>query len=159
VRDRKGLIETLTILPEYLRNQATEAGAVIDYRDWHIPLGRRFRALKLLFVIQHYGIEGLQFHIRRHVELARQFTQWVQQDGRFELVAPPHLNLVCFRLKSSDDDNARLLSALNASGRMFLSHTKLAGKYTLRMSIGQTNTDLRHIEAAWQLIQDTADNF
>ena len=78
VADRKHLIQTLSILPEYLRNQATESGAVIDYRDWHIQLGRRFRSLKLWFVIRHYGIEGLQHHIREHVRLAQQFVTWVR---------------------------------------------------------------------------------
>ncbi len=80
VADRASLIQTLSILPEYLKNQATESGAVIDYRDWHIPLGRRFRALKLWFVIRHYGVEGLRYHVRRHVELAQQFARWVQAD-------------------------------------------------------------------------------
>ena len=102
VADRKALIQTLSVLPEYLRNQATESGAVIDYRDWHIPLGRRFRALKLWFVIRHYGVEGLQHHIREHLALARQFVEWVRKDDRFELAAPVPLNLVCFRLKSGD---------------------------------------------------------
>ncbi len=156
VADRKVLIETLSILPEYLRNQATEAGAVIDYRDWHVPLGRRFRSLKLWFVIRHYGVEGLQHHIRRHVELANLFADWVRDDPRFEIGAPPSLNLVCFRLKSSDSDNEKLMNALNSSGKLYLSHTKLAGKFTLRMSIGQTHTELRHVEAAWKLIQRLA---
>src|SRR5215470_10500211 len=99
VADRKALIQTLSVLPEYLRNQATESGAVLDYRDWQIPLGRRFRALKLWFVIRHYGVEGLQHHIREHVSLAQQFALWVEQDHRFEVVVPVPLNLVCFRLK------------------------------------------------------------
>ena len=80
VADRAALIKTLSVLPEYLRNQATESGAVIDYRDWQIPLGRRFRALKLWFVIRHYGVEGLQHHVRRHVALAQQFAGWVRDD-------------------------------------------------------------------------------
>ena len=88
VADRKALIQTLSVLPEYLRNQATESGAVIDYRDWQIPLGRRFRALKLWFVLRHYGVEGLQHHIRQHVALAQQFARWVRADERFELAAP-----------------------------------------------------------------------
>src|SRR5262249_8689948 len=96
VADRAFLIKTLSVLPEYLRNQATEAVAVIDYRDWQIPLGRRFRALKLWFVIRHYGIEGLQHHIREHVRLAQQLAGWIGQDDRFELAAPHPLNLVCF---------------------------------------------------------------
>ena len=87
VRDRAALIRPLSVLPEFLRNRATESGAVIDYRDWQIPLGRRFRALKLWFVIRHYGLEGLRYHVRRHVELAQQFAQWVRADDQFELAA------------------------------------------------------------------------
>ena len=98
VADRKALIQTLSILPEYLRNQATESGAVIDYRDWHIQLGRRFRSLKLWFVIRHYGVEGLQHNVREHVRLAQEFAEWVRKDDRFEVAAPAPLNLVCFRL-------------------------------------------------------------
>ena len=97
VADRAALIRSLSILPEYLRNQATESGAVIDYRDWQVSLGRRFRALKLWFVIRHYGVEGLRHHVRRHVELAREFASWVRADDRFELAVEPPLNLVCFR--------------------------------------------------------------
>jgi aromatic-L-amino-acid decarboxylase len=156
VADRKALIQTLSILPEYLRNQATESGAVIDYRDWQIPLGRRFRALKLWFVIRHYGIEGLQHHVRRHVELAQQFANWVKADSRFELAAPAPLNLVCFRHKGGDEANQKIMNALNKSGDLYLTHTKLSGKTTLRMSIGQTNTELRHVERAWKRIQEEA---
>ncbi|MEO8726632.1 MAG: pyridoxal-dependent decarboxylase [Acidobacteriaceae bacterium] len=156
VADRKTLIDTLSILPEYLRNQATEQGSVFDYRDWHVPLGRRFRSLKLWSVIRHYGVEGLRFHLRRHLELARQFAEWVCSDDRFELAAPPSLNLVCFRLKSSDYQNEKLLTRLNHGGQLYLSHTRLRGKFALRMSIGQTTTELRHVEAAWRLIQKTA---
>ena len=116
VADRKALIQALSVLPEYLRNQATESGAVIDYRDWQIPLGRRFRSLKLWFVLRYYGIEGLQFHIREHVRLAQQFADWVRGDERFEMAAPAPLNLVCFRLKSGDKANQRLMDALNQSG-------------------------------------------
>src|SRR5580704_8391393 len=154
VADRKHLIQTLSILPEYLRNQATESGAVIDYRDWHIQLGRRFRSLKLWFVIRHYGVEGLQHHIREHVRLAQQFVEWVRGDARFELAAPASLNLVCFRLRSGDEDNQRLMDRLNASGDLYLTHTKLDGKFTLRMCIGQTNTEARHVERAWERIQE-----
>jgi len=86
--DRAALIKTLSVLPEYLRNKATESGAVFDYRDWHIPLGRRFRALKLWFVIRHYGVNGLRYHVKRHIELAQRFASWVTADGNFELAAP-----------------------------------------------------------------------
>ena len=154
VADRKHLIQTLSILPEYLRNQATESGAVIDYRDWHIQLGRRFRSLKLWFVIRHYGIEGLQHHIREHIRLAQQLVAWVRDDARFELAAPAKLNLVCFRLRSGDRGNQLLMDRLNKSGDLFLTHTRLDGKLTLRLCIGQTNTQARHVERAWQRIQE-----
>ncbi len=154
VADRKALIQTLSILPEYLRNQATESGAVIDYRDWHIQLGRRFRSLKLWFVIRHYGIEGLQHHIREHVRLAQQFADWVRNDDRFEIAAPVPLNLVCFRHKAGDDVNQSIMDRLNRSGDLFLTHTKLDGKLTLRLSVGQTHTAARHVERAWKRIQE-----
>jgi aromatic-L-amino-acid decarboxylase len=157
VADRRALIQTLSVLPEYLRNQATESGAVIDYRDWQIPLGRRFRALKLWFVIRHYGIEGLQHHIRRHVELAQQFASWVKADSRFELAAPVPLNLVCFRHKGGDGVNQGLMERLNRSGDLYLTHTKLANRTTLRLCVGQTNTESRHVERAWKRIQEEAD--
>jgi len=158
VADRKALIQTLSVLPEYLRNQATESGAVIDYRDWHIPLGRRFRALKLWFVIRHYGIEGLQHHIRQHIALAQQFALWVEQDHRFELAAPVPLNLVCFRLRVGDAANQALLERLNRSGELYLTHTRLNDRFTLRMSVGQTNTQERHVKKAWEQIRKTAES-
>lgn len=153
VADRKHLIRTLSVLPEYLRNQATESGAVIDYRDWQVPLGRRFRSLKLWFVIRHYGIEGLQRHVREHVRLAQQFSAWVREDSRFELAAPVPLNLVCFRLRSGDAENQKLMDQLNHSGDLYLTHTRLDGKMTLRLCVGQTHTEARHVERAWQRIQ------
>src|ERR1700675_3221109 len=159
IADRKHLIQTLSVLPEYLRNQATESGAVIDYRAWHIQLGRRFRSLKLWFVIRHYGIEGLQHHIREHVRLAQRFAAWVRDDSRFELAAPAQLNLVCFRLRAGDrtyqdQANQLLMERLNHSGDLYLTHTKLDGKFTLRFCVGQTNTQARHVERAWQRIQE-----
>ena len=156
VADREVLTKTLSVLPEYLRNQASESGAVIDYRDWHIPLGRRFRSLKLWFVIRHYGVEGLRHHVRRHIELAQEFAGWVRQSDRFELIVPPPLNLVCFRYKGSDDFNCQLLENLNRSGQLYLTHTTLNGHYTLRLCVGQTNTEARHVADAWKLIQETA---
>ncbi len=157
VADRKALIQTLSILPEYLRNQATESGAVIDYRDWHIQLGRRFRSLKLWFVIRHYGVEGLQHHIRQHVQVAQQFAEWVRHDKDFELAAPAPLNLVCFRHRGGDAANQTIMDRLNRSGDLFLTHTKLNGKLTLRLCVGQTNTEFRHVERAWQRIREEAD--
>ena len=156
VADRKALIQTLSVLPEYLRNKATESGAVIDYRDWQVPLGRRFRSLKLWFVLRYYGIEGLQFHIREHVRLAQQFAKWIKEDERFELAAPAPLNLVCFRLKLGDNANQKLMDTLNRSGDLYLTHTKLNDKLTLRLCVGQTNTAQRHVEKAWARIQEEA---
>jgi len=156
VADRAHLIRTLTILPEYLRNQATESGAVIDYRDWQVSLGRRFRSLKLWFVLRSFGSEGLQERVRRHIALAQEFVGWVKADDRFEMAAPVPISLVCFRHKGGDAVNQYILDTLNNSGRLYLSHAKLDGKLTLRLSIGQTNTERRHVEQAWRLIQETA---
>src|SRR5713101_459823 len=156
VADRNMLIQTLSVLPEYLRNKATESGSVIDYRDWQIPLGRRFRSLKLWFVLRYYGVEGLQYHIRRHVDLAQQFAAWVSQDDRFNLAAPAPLNLVCFRHKGGDAINQALMDRLNRSGDLYLTHTKLSDRFTLRFCVGQTNTAARHVERAWHRIQEEA---
>ncbi len=156
VADRSVLIRTLSVLPEYLRNQASESGAVIDYRDWHIQLGRRFRALKLWLVIRHYGIAGLRFHVRQHVELAQQFAAWVAASPDFELVAPVPLNLVCFRHRGGDPVNQAILDRLNASGALYLTHTRLADQLVLRLSVGQAQTAARHVAQAWQHIQDAA---
>ena len=157
VADRAALIRTLTILPEYLRNQATESGAVIDYRDWHIQLGRRFRALKLWFVIRHYGVTGLQHHVRRHVALAQEFAGWVRADPRFELAVEPPLNLVCFRHRGGEEVNQALMDRLNRSGDLYLTHTRLNDRLTLRLSVGQTHTEARHVARAWQRIRQVAD--
>jgi aromatic-L-amino-acid/L-tryptophan decarboxylase len=156
VADRASLVGALSVLPEYLRNRATESGAVIDYRDWQIPLGRRFRALKLWFVIRHYGVEGLRHHVRRHVELAQAFRGWIEGEPGFELAAPAPLNLVCFRHEGGDEANERILETVNASGRIFLTHTQLDGRFTLRLSIGQTWTEERHVRDAWDAIRDAA---
>jgi len=156
VADRASLINTLSVLPEYLRNKATESGAVIDYRDWQVPLGRRFRALKLWFVIRYYGIEGLRHHIRRHVALAQQFAGWIRESDRFELAAPAPLNLVCFRHTGGDEINQKILDRLNNSGQLYLTHTSLGERYTLRFCVGQTQTEQRHVERAWEKIQEVA---
>jgi aromatic-L-amino-acid decarboxylase len=157
VADRETLTRSLDVLPEYLRNQATGSDAVFEYRNWHVPLGRRFRALKLWFVIQHYGVEGLQWLVRQHVELAQTFLRWVQNDPRFEMMAPAPLNLVCFRLKASDEVNEELLRRLNRSGKVYLSHTRLHGEYTIRFCVAQTKTELPHIQRAWDAICEEAD--
>ena len=157
VADRAALIRSLSVLPEYLRNRATESGAVIDYRDWQVPLGRRFRALKLWFVIRHYGVEGLRYHVRRHVDLARKFASWVEADERFELAAPAPLNLVCFRHRGGDEVNQGILDRVTGSGELYLTHTRLDDRLTLRFCVGQTHTEARHVEAAWERIREAAD--
>src|SRR5436305_2631579 len=159
VSDRKALTESLTITPEYLKNTASSTGGVFDYRDWHIPLGRRFRALKLWFVIRSYGVEGLQVMVRRHVAMAQQFVGWVRDDQRFEVMSPSDLNLICFRLKGDDAAKEELLNRLNASGKIYLSHTKLNGRFTLRFCVAQTYTEEHHVREAWQLIQSLANEF
>jgi aromatic-L-amino-acid decarboxylase len=153
VRNRAALVGALGILPEYLKNSASAAGTVIDYRDWQVSLGRRFRALKLWFVLRAYGAEKLRAMIRRHVGLAREFAGWVVDDRRFEMAAPVPFNLICFRLKGGDDINQRLLDRLNASGRLYVTHTRLDGRLTLRFCVGQATTERRHVLAAWEYIQ------
>jgi len=157
-RDRATLVSALSITPEYLRNAASESGGVVDYRDWQIPLGRRFRAIKLWFVLRHYGLEGLRAHIRGHVRLAEMFEGWVGGDDRFELCAERTVNLVCFRVRGSDERNRDLLDRLNASGRVFLTHTTVPGRgLVLRMAIGAVGTREEHVRAAWDRIVGEAD--
>ncbi|MBX3380645.1 MAG: aspartate aminotransferase family protein [Phycisphaeraceae bacterium] len=155
-RDRNSLTGALSITPEYLRNSGTDSGA-IDYRDWQIPLGRRFRALKLWFVLRHYGAEGLRSYIREHMRLSEVFESLVRADDRFEIVAPRSMNLICFRLKGEDAANKRLLDSLNQSGKIYLTHTVLPGVgYTIRFCIGATLTQEHHVRAAWEFIRQTA---
>jgi aromatic-L-amino-acid decarboxylase len=159
VADRSALIKTLSVLPEYLKNKATQSGAVIDYRDWHIPLGRRFRSLKLWFVIRHYGVNGLQHHIRRHVQLAQEFAGWVEKSEQFELTAPAPLNLVCFRHVDGEETSKRIMEDLNQTGELYLTHTSLGGVFTLRFCVGQTNTEERHVRTAWEKIKVAAEKY
>jgi len=152
VSDRKALIKSLTINPEYLKTEVSKSETVFDFRDWQIPLGRRFRSLKLWSVIRYYGINGIQQHIRGHIESAKMLSELIMKDERFEIMAPTILNLVCFRYKNSDEFNKALLEKLNTSGKLYLVQTKLNNKYTLRFSIGQTNTTRDHIINAWKNI-------
>ncbi len=163
VADRSWLIDALSVTPVYLRNSASDSGAVIDYRDWQVPLGRRFRALKLWFVMRHYGGEGLRAHIRRHVEWARWLEQQVMADERFELAAPRSLSLVCLRLAGHRDADTRaLLEAANATGKVLLTHTTLPDadgrdRDTIRVAIGGVATTLDHVEALWNLLRKLLD--
>jgi aromatic-L-amino-acid/L-tryptophan decarboxylase len=152
VADRSALVGALSIVPEYLRNLASASGEVIDYRDWMVPLGRRFRALKLWFVLRWYGAEGLRHHVREHVRLARVLADRVAADPRLELAAPCPLNLVCLRHVDGDAATEALHRALDATGRVYLTHTRLDGRYVLRASIGGWATEERHVDALWSLL-------
>jgi aromatic-L-amino-acid decarboxylase len=165
-KDPKALTSTFEILPEYLKTDVDRR--VKNFRDWGIPLGRRFRALKLWFVIRYFGIEGLQEKVRAHIALAKEFESWVRENPRFEVLAPVTINLVCFRyrpLKHSNNEealeriNKALMDSLNQSGKMFITHTKLKGKFALRLCIGQTNTTPAHVKRAWEQIQAATINF
>ncbi|XP_065865254.1 phenylacetaldehyde synthase [Euphorbia lathyris] len=160
VKDRNALIQSLSTNPEFLKNKASEANMVLDYKDWQIPLGRRFRSLKLWMVLRLYGVENLQCYIRNHINLAKHFEGLVAQDDRFEVVAPRIFSLVCFRLlpgKNNGDDgnklNRELLDAVNSNGEAFISHTVLSGKFILRFAVGAPLSEERHVTQAWKLFQ------
>ena len=162
VADRAALTGALAILPEYLRNAASDAGAVVDFRDWQIPLGRRFRALKLWFVLRWYGAEGLRAHIRSHVAMAQELAGWAHADERFEVVAPHPLSLVCLRPRWAvdvDEDVATmtLLERLNDGGEVFLTHTAVGGRAVLRVAVGAPATTRAHVERLWALLCDGYD--
>jgi aromatic-L-amino-acid/L-tryptophan decarboxylase len=149
-------VSALTIVPEYLRNAATESGAVVDYRDWMVPLGRRFRALKLWFVLRWYGAEGLRHHVREHVTLAQDFARWVDEEPSFERVTDTPLNLICLAHVAGDDATQRVLDSVNASGAAYLTHTRVHGRLALRVSIGGTWTQARHVESLQRLLREAA---
>jgi aromatic-L-amino-acid decarboxylase len=161
VRDQETLLRTFRVAPEYLRTD--QDAAVVNFRDWGIQLGRRFRALKLWFVIRSYGVEGLRAMIRRHVRLAQELAGWVAADPDFELMAPVPFGLVCFRYRPDgapdlelDDLNRQLLAQVNATRRVHLTHTQLGKRYAIRMAVGQRGTELQQVEEAWRLIGDAA---
>ncbi|MCU0243183.1 MAG: pyridoxal-dependent decarboxylase [Acidobacteria bacterium] len=161
VRDPGALVRALEINPEYLKTGAD--AKVKNLRDWGIPLGRRFRALKLWFVIRGYGVEGLQAMVREHLRLAGLVKEWVEADPRFELMAPADLALVCFRLNGGRDEagldelNRRFLERVNAAGPVHMTHTSLGGKFTVRLVVGQRTTEERHVRAAWDILSAAAD--
>ncbi len=161
VKNADLLVQAFDILPEYLKTRTR--GQVNDYRDWGIALGRRFRALKLWFVMRSFGLNGLQERLRYHVRLNAKFAKWVEDSDEFELLLPPFLNLTCFRYRPKGASesalntlNQGLLERVNSSGALFLTHTKIEGRYVLRMVIGQTYVEERHVEAAWAKLQAAA---
>ena len=156
VRDRAALTGALSILPEYLRNAATESGEVVDYRDWHPQLGRRFRAIKLWAVMRTYGLSGLREHIRSGVELASYAADLVREDERFELVTEPVLSLVVFRLRAGDEATMAAMEAVNASGEAYLSHTTVNGRAAIRIAVGSWRTTRADVERTWRALQEAA---
>ena len=152
VADRRPLLDTLSITPPYLRNKATDTADVIDYRNWHVPLGRRFRALKLWFVVRSYGAEGIRHHVRRHIEMAQRLTGRVEADRRLELVAPTTFGLVSFRHVAGDAATDAVVAAINGSGRFHVTPSRLGERTFIRVAIGSTTTEQRHTDALWELI-------
>lgn len=157
-RDRKPLIEALSITPSYLRSEASESGAVFDYRDWGVPLGRRGRALKLWFVLRHYGMENIREHIRRHVSLAVDLESRVQADQRFALSAPRSLSLVCLHAVADQQPNneltAKIATQLNKRGRTYITPTTIEREgqpplTTIRVAVGGVKTQAEHIDLLW----------
>ncbi|MFL5491008.1 MAG: pyridoxal phosphate-dependent decarboxylase family protein, partial [Gemmatimonadales bacterium] len=161
VRDRQALLRTFSITPEYLRTAQDQQ--VVNFRDWGIQLGRRFRALKIWFVLRSYGVEGLRAMVRGHIALAQGLAERIRRSSNFELMAPVPFGLVCFRFHPSARDplvldqlNRELLRRVNASGRVHLTHTELDERFVIRMVIGQRLTARQHVDEAWELIQGAA---
>jgi aromatic-L-amino-acid decarboxylase len=156
VADRAPLLAALDILPPYLRSPASAAGTAVDYRNWHVPMGRRFRALKLWFVLRSYGAEGLRHHLREHVRLAADLAARLEADSRFVLVAPAPFALVSFRHAAGDAATGALSEAINASGHSYVTTSESGGRAFIRVSVGQTHTERRHVERLWRLIDEKA---
>ncbi len=162
VRDPEALVRTFSIERSYLKTAQDDE--VVNYRDWGIPLGRRFRALKLWFVIRRYGVEGLRARIRAHIALAEELERWISAADGFELMAPRRLALVCFRYHPAGTDdpagldrlNGALIEALNATGEVYFTQATVRGALIIRVSIGQTYTERRHVVRAWELIRERA---
>ncbi|MEN8250206.1 MAG: pyridoxal-dependent decarboxylase [Bacteroidota bacterium] len=162
VKDKSALVRTFEILPEYLKTQSD--GAVNNHCDWGIPLGRRFRSLKLWFVLRYYGLGGLQVRLRQHIKIAEWLEKKIIKSNDFEIVVPRNINLVCFHYKPQQLNdikeinviNEDLLAKVNATGNIYLTHTKVRGIYTLRMVVGNTNITQEHVEKAWEQIRETA---
>jgi aromatic-L-amino-acid decarboxylase len=162
VRDEALLRRAFSLVPEYLTT--TDSDDVRNYMDYGLQLGRRFRALKLWFVFRHFGARGLRERLRAHVALAAQFAGWVEEEADWELCAAHPFALVCFRhapagldARALDAHNERLMHAANATGEIFLSHTKLDGTFVLRLAIGNLRTGQADIETAWRVLRSAAD--
>jgi len=160
VRDLEKLRRVFTLVPEYLRGDTVEAQK--NYMDYGIQLGRRFRALKAWIVFRSFGREGIDARLREHIRLANIFADWIRKDNRFELAAPVSLGIVCFRFVSGDENeldrlNSEIVEQINASGRAYLTQTKLRGQTVMRIGLGNVLTTEDHLHKAWKIIQETAD--
>ena len=158
VDDRNKITSAMSVVPEYLKNKGSETGQVIDYMDWSVPLGRKFRGLKLWQVINYYGTEGLQKYIRENVEHTQILKSWIEEDDNFEIIAPVPLNLICFKHKKGSAFNQKLHETVNQTGKLYITRTKINDEYILRFSIGQATGTIDHIKKSWKLIQQTAKN-
>jgi aromatic-L-amino-acid/L-tryptophan decarboxylase len=156
VADRAPLVQTLSILPPYLRNAASETGAVVDYRDWQVPLGRRFRALKLWWVLRSYGAEGIRARIREHVAWAQELAVRVRAHPRLELVAPVPFGLVCFAHADGDAATDRVADAINATGTLLVTPSVVGHRRFVRVSIGATRTTWEDVERLWRVVEASA---
>jgi aromatic-L-amino-acid decarboxylase len=183
VKDPSALVKSLSTNPEFLRNKATDSKQVVDYKDWQIALSRRFRALKLWFVLRSYGVANLRNFIRSHVEMAKLFEGLVAMDKRFEIVVPRYFAMVCFRVspiamgkpkathengnvdekkkvdveeESSNEVNQKLLESINMSGRVYMTHAMVGNLYVIRFAVGATLVEERHVIMAWKVVQDHA---
>ncbi len=162
VKDEEALVRTFEILPEYLKT--SEVTRVNNYRDWGIQLGRRFRALKLWFVIRTYGVDGIKATIRNHIVMARELADKIEAEDGFELMAPLTVNLICFRYHPTgmtnevelDQLNEQLVSTVVATGRLYITHTRVHGKYAIRLVASNTNVTPDDLDNAWELIRTTA---
>jgi aromatic-L-amino-acid decarboxylase len=148
------LKQALSLIPDYLK---TPEDGVTNYMDYGLQLGRRFRSLKFWLVARHFGVEGFRTVIREHIRLGKLFASWVAADSRFEIVAPVPFSTVCFRLRTDDAANQALLDRVNASGRIFMSHTRLNGKLTLRFTVGNVRSNEEYVRMAWDLIAKEAE--
>ena len=155
--------QAFSLTPEYLKT--TEASQVKNLMDTGVQLGRRFRALKLWSILRYFGAEGLRARLREHIRLARMFAAKVEDHPDFELLAPVPLSVVCFRANPAaaswvqtelDSFNEQLLEAVNTTGRIYMSHTRLHGRFTLRLAIGHLRTTERHVTEAWMLLEQEA---
>jgi len=152
VKDRQALTDSMSITPAYLRNEQSESGAVVDYRDWHVPLGRRMRAIKLWFVIRYYGVEGLRAHIRGHVALAEVFAGFVRDEPRLDLGFARSLGLVCFRVVGEDERTKALIDRINERRRVMISHTAVPigdqakPSWVARVAVGASGVGRKDID-------------